>query len=65
MHRIRRVNVGPAKGGTFFESAFIFDETDTELEVLIADDHNFEVVIFDKETLVSTCGRYQIPHIEL
>lgn len=65
MQRIRRVNVAPARGGFFFESAFVFDETDDEMEVLLADDEHFEVLTFDKETLVSACGRFQIPHIEL
>lgn len=65
MQRIRRVKVAPARGGSFYESAFVFDETDDKLEVLLADDHVFEVVFFDKITLVSDCGKYQIPHIEL
>ena len=49
----------------FFESAFCFDETDDKMEVLLVDDEHFEVLTFDKETLVSECGRFQIPHIEL
>ena len=65
MRRIRRVNVAPAKGGFFYKDAFVFDENEEQLEVLLADDEHFEVIVFDKETLVSTCGRYQIPHIEL
>lgn len=65
MRRIRRVSVAPAKGGYFFENAFVFDETEDQFEVLIADDEHFEVLIFDRETLVSECGRFQIPHIEL
>jgi hypothetical protein len=65
MQRIRRVNVGPRKGGFFFENAFVFDETDDHLEVLLVDDDRFEVIVFDKEKLISTCGNYQIPHIEL
>lgn len=65
MQRIRRVNVGPARGGFFFENAFVFDESEDHLEVLLADDEHFEVLTFDKETLVSACGRFQIPHIEL
>jgi hypothetical protein len=59
------VNVAPAKGGFFYKDAFVFDENEEQLEVLLADDEHFEVIVFDKETLVSTCGRYQIPHIEL
>lgn len=65
MQRIRRVKVGPARGGFFYEDAFVFDETESEMEVLLADDEHFEVLTFDKETLVSACGRFQIPHIEL
>jgi hypothetical protein len=65
MQRIRRVKVAPARGGFAFENAFVFDETDSEMEVLLADDEHFEVLTFDKETLVSACGRFQIPHIEL
>jgi hypothetical protein len=65
MQRIRRVKVAPARGGFPYENAFIFDETDDQLEVLLTDDDRFEVIIFDKEKLVSTCGGYQIPHIEL
>ena len=65
MQRIRRVKVGPARGGFFYEDAFVFDETESEMEVLLADDEHFEVLTFDKGTLVSACGRFQIPHIEL
>jgi|LakMenEpi03Aug12_release.lakeMendotaPanAssembly.Ray.scaffolds.fasta_scaffold945196_3 hypothetical protein len=64
MRRIRRVSVAPTKGG-LFENAFVFDETESEMEVLLADDEHFEVLTFDKDSLVSTCGKYQIPHIEL
>jgi hypothetical protein len=59
------VKVAPSKGGFFYENAFVFDETENQLEVLLADDDHFEVVVFDREKLVSTCGNYQIPHIEL
>jgi hypothetical protein len=62
MRRIRRVSVAPTKG-SLFENAFVFDEDDEQLEVLLADDEHFEVIIFNKDSLVSTCGKYQIPHI--
>jgi hypothetical protein len=65
MRRIRKVRVAPVTGGFSYESAFIFDETEDQLEVLLTDDDRFEVIIFDREKLVSTCGKYQIPHIEL
>ena len=41
-------------------NAFIFDETDTDFEVLVADDDHFEVLFFDKGSTVTACGRFQI-----
>jgi hypothetical protein len=59
------VNVASIRGGSFFKDAFVFDENDKQFEVLLADDELFEVIFFDRESLVSTCGNYQIPHIDL
>ncbi len=40
--------------------AFIFDETDTDHEVLLADDDHFEVLFFDKGSTFTACGRFQL-----
>lgn len=52
-------------GGEAGSPAFLFDETDENFEVLIADDFNFDVYFFDKKTLVSQCGKWQIAHADL
>lgn len=64
-NRICKIKVYPAHGGEAGPTAFLFDETDESFEVLIADDFNFDVYFFDKKTLVSRCGKWQICHADL
>lgn len=40
--------------------AFIFDETDTDFEVLLADDNHFEVLLFEKGSALTACSRFQL-----
>ena len=46
--------------GTDCVESFIFDETDTDFEVLLADDTHFEVLLFDKGSTLTACGRFQL-----
>ena len=59
MQRIRKAQVRQLDGGDLIE-AFIFDETDTDHEVLLADDTHFEVLLFDKGGALTACGRFQL-----
>jgi hypothetical protein len=40
--------------------AFVFDETDTDFEVLLTDDNHFEVLFFNRESTLTACGRFQL-----
>lgn len=64
-NRICKIKVYPAHGGEAGPPAFLFAETDENFEVLIADDAIFDVFFFDKETLASRCGKWQIIHADL
>lgn len=61
--RIRRVEIAPVNGG-YTEEGFLYSETDDHYEVLHADDSDFSVFFFDKETLVSSDGTHQMIHKE-
>jgi hypothetical protein len=52
-------------GGEAGIPAFLFSETDENFEVLLAGDYIFDIFFFDKETLVSRCGKWQIIHADL
>jgi hypothetical protein len=51
--------VRPTNGDEYID-AFIFDETDTDHEVLLTDDTHFEVLLFDKGSALTACGRFQL-----
>jgi hypothetical protein len=59
VQRIRKAQVRQLNGGDAI-AAFIFDETDTDHEVLLTDDTHFEVLLFDKSSALTACGRFQL-----
>ena len=59
MQRVRKAQVCPVNSDVCI-NAFIFDETDTDFEVLLADDDHFEVLFFDKGSTLTACGRFHI-----
>ena len=59
MQRIRKARVRQLDGDDLID-AFIFDETDTDHEVLLADDDHFEVLFFNKDNTHTACGRFQL-----
>ena len=59
MQRIRKALVRPTYSDEHI-NAFIFDETDTHFEVLLADDTHFEVLFFNKDSTYAACGRFQL-----
>lgn len=59
MQRIRKALVRPTDSDEHI-NAFIFDETDTDFEVLLADDDHFEVLFFNKDNTHTACGRFQL-----
>ncbi len=59
MQRIRKALVRLTDSDGHID-AFIFDETDTDFEVLLADDDHFEVLFFNRESALTACGRFQL-----
>jgi hypothetical protein len=59
VQRIRKAQVCLVNSDSCI-NAFIFDESDTDFEVLLADDDHFEVLLFDKDSTLTACGRFQL-----
>jgi hypothetical protein len=59
VQRIRKAQVCLVSSGEHVD-AFVFDETDTDFEVLLTDDNHFEVLFFNRESTLTACGRFQL-----
>ena len=56
-HRIKKARLLKTENGQEFP-AFVFDENETEYEVLLATEEEFVILFFDKVSMVERGGRH-------